>query len=140
MPATLRPRGGDRPARLRRVYYGWWIVAAWVVLNIYWAGTLNYGRTVFFTPVRGDFGWDAALLGLIFSLGNVRNGVLAPLTGAWFDHAGSRPLMLVACLCSGAGLLALSRTDSLPSFLAAFTLVSVGYSIWSGTGLATVGL
>ena len=47
----------ERPAslslvRLRSVYYGWWIVAAWVVLNIYWAGTLLYGLTVFFSPVR----------------------------------------------------------------------------------------
>lgn len=138
---TVRlPLPGFRPARPRQVYYGWWIVAAWVVLNIYWAGTLNYGLTVFFTPVRHSFGWDAALLAFIFSLGNILNGLLSPLTGAWFDHAGPRPLMLVASLCSGIGLLALSHTASLPSFLAAFGLVSVGYGIWSGTGLATVGL
>ena len=129
-----------RPAALRRIYYGWWIVSAWVVLNIYWAGTLNYGLTAFFTPVRETFGWDAALLALIFSLGNVLNGLFSPLTGAWFDRAGSRPLMLTASLCSGVGLLALSRTHSLPSFVAAFTLVSAGYGIWSGTGLATIGV
>ena len=68
----------------------WWIVTAWVVLNIYWAGTLNYGLTVFFTPVRQSFGWDAALLALIFSLGNTLTGLLSPLTGAWFEAAHER--------------------------------------------------
>ena len=140
MRAVLRTLGGFRPTRLRQVYYGWWIVAAWVVLNIYWAGTLNYGLTVFFTPIRQSFGWDAALLALIFSLGNTLTGLLSPLTGIWFDRAGPRPLMIVASVCSGGGLIALSRASSLPSFIAAFGLVSVGYSIWSGMGLATVGL
>lgn len=140
IPGAGRWQPSPRLASPRRLYYGWWIVAAWVVLNIYWAGTLNYGLTAFFTPVRQSFGWSAALLALIFSLGNVLNGLFSPLTGAWFDRAGSRPLMLVASLCSGVGLLALSRTSSLPALVAAFTLVSAGYGIWSGTGLATIGL
>jgi len=140
MAVARRSRPSLRPATLRRVYYGWWIVAAWVVLNIYWSGTLNYGLTAFFTPVREAFGWDAAPLALIFSLGNVLNGLCSPLTGAWFDRAGSRPLMLTASACSGLGLLALSRTHSLAGFVAAFALVSAGYGIWSGTGLATIGI
>lgn len=135
----------ERPAslslvRLRSVYYGWWIVAAWVVLNIYWAGTLLYGLTVFFTPVRQAFGWNATLMASIFSLANVLTGLLSPVTGAWFDRAGPRPLMLVAGGCGALGLIALGRTTSLPLFTAAFALVSIGYSIWSGLGMATAGL
>ena len=126
--------------RLRTVYYGWWIVGAWVLLNIYWAGTLNYGLTVFFVPVREAFGWDAALLALIFSLANILTGVLSPVMGLLFDRAGPRPLLLVGCTCGGAGLIALSRTTSLAEFVAAFGLVSIGYSMWAGGGIATAGL
>lgn len=125
----------------RRIFYGWWIVVAFVVLNVYWAGTLIYGLTVFFTPVRHAFGWSAALLAFIFSLTNVLTGVVAPLVGAWFDRSGPRRMLFIASWCSGLGLLALSRTNSLAGFLAAWVLVSIGYGIWaSGTGPAAAAL
>jgi len=111
------------------------------VLNVYWAGTLIYGLTVFFTPVRHTFGWSAALLAFIFSLTNVLTGVVAPFVGAWFDRAGPRRMLFIASWCSGLGLLALSRTNSLAGFLAAWVLVSIGYGIWaSGTGPAAAAL
>jgi MFS family permease len=128
------------PARLGRVYYGWWIVAAWVALNVYWAGTLLYGLTVFFTPIRQSFGLSAGLLALIFSLANILAGLVSPLTGAWFDRRGPRPIMLTACGCGAFGLFWLSRATSLPMFVAAFGFVSIGYSFWSGTGMLTAGL
>lgn len=125
----------------RGVFYGWWIVFAFVVLNIYWAGTLIYGLTVFFTPVRHAFGWSAALLAFIFSLTNVLTGVVAPLVGAWFDRSGPRRMLFIASWCGGLGLVALSRTSSLGGFLAAWILVSIGYGIWaSGTGPAAAAL
>lgn len=130
-------RGVQQPP----LFYGWWIVASFAVLNIYWAGTLVSGLTVFFTPVRQSFGWSAALLALIFSGTSVLTGLLAPLVGAWFDRAGARTLMLSASLLSGAGLLALSRANSLPMFVIAFTVVSAGFGIWaSGTGPAAAAL
>ncbi len=128
---------GRRP----RIFYGWWIVGSFGVLNIYWAGTLVSGLTVFFTPVRQTFGWSAALLALIFSGTSILTGLLAPLVGAWFDRAGARTLMLCASLLSGTGLLALSRTNSLPMFVIAFLVVSAGFGIWaSGTGPAAATL
>lgn len=137
--ASRREQRGMRGGR--GVFYGWWIVFAFVVLNVYWAGTLIYGLTVFFTPVRHTFGWSAALLAFIFSLTNVLTGVVAPLVGAWFDRSGPRRMLFIASWCSGIGLLALSRTNSLTGFLAAWILVSIGYGIWaSGTGPAAAAL
>jgi len=128
-------------SRSSPIYHGWWIVASFVVLNIYWAGTLIYGLTVFFTPVRHAFGWNATLLASIFSLTNILTGLTAPLVGMLFDRSGPRMLMLTASGCSGLGLIALSRTGSLAGFLAAFGLVSFGFGIWAaGTGTAAVGL
>src|SRR5437764_897033 len=31
-----------------RIFFGWWIVLSFFVLNVYWAGTLISGLTVFF--------------------------------------------------------------------------------------------
>lgn len=125
----------------RRVYYGWWIVLAYTAMNVYWAGALVYGLTVFFRPVQRSFGWGDALLSLIFSISGVLTSLVAPLVGAWFDRVGPRALMLFAGFCGGAGLLLLSRADSLGSFVAAYIVMSLGFGVWgAGTGPAAAGL
>jgi len=112
-------RPGDaaltRPgSRLRGVYYGWWIVVAWAVLNIYFSGTRVYGLTAFFTPVRQSFGWSAALLSLTSSLANVLPGPLAPASRAWFHRPGPRPTRLTGRVCSAPRLAASSTGCTMP--------------------------
>lgn len=125
----------------QRVYYGWWIVLAFVVLNVYWYGTLVVGLTVLFTPIRHTFGWSAALLAGVLSLLSLASGLCAPLVGVIFDRSGPRGLLLTATACTGAGMLLVSRATGLVSFVAAFLLVAVGYGIWAGgTGPAAAGL
>lgn len=124
-----------------RLFYGWWIVAAFFVLNVYWAGTLVSGLTVFFSPIRHSFGWSAALVAFLFSLTTVVTGLLAPLVGAWFDRSGARGLMLLAGLLAGAGLLLAAQAASLPVFLLGWLPVCAGFGIWAaGTGPAAANL
>src|SRR5579875_1137608 len=130
-----------RTLAIRQVYYGWWIVAGFVVINIYWYGLLVAGLTIFFTPIRQSFGWSAALLAAIFSLLNVGSGICAPLVGIIFDRYGPRGLMLAATALAGSGLILVSQTRGLATFVAAFLLVAIGFGIWaSGTGPAAAGL
>jgi len=130
-----------RTLAIRQVYYGWWIVAGFVVINIYWYGLLVAGLTIFFTPIRQSFGWSAALLAAIFSLLNVGSGICAPLVGIIFDRYGPRGLMLAATALAGSGLILASQTRGLATFVAAFLLVAIGFGIWaSGTGPAAAGL
>ena len=124
-----------------RVYYGWWIVLGFVVLNIYWFGTLGVGLTVLFTPIRHSFGWSAALLAGILSLGSVAGGLCAPLVGVVFDRSGPRGILLFGTGCAALGMLLVSRATGLASFGAAFVLVAIGIGIWAaGTGPAAAGL
>ena len=137
MPVARRAISVRRP----RIYYGWWIVLAYLLLNVYWSGTLAVGLTVFFAPIRTSFGWSAALLAAIFSIENLAASLLAPVVGVVFDRRGPRGLMLAASALAGIGLVLLSRAGSLPDFTAAFTLLSLGFAIWSaGTGPAIAAL
>lgn len=137
----MRVAGIAVGARRPRIYYGWWIILAYLVMNTYWSGTLAIGLTVFFAPIRASFGWSAALLAAIFSIENLASSLLAPLVGIIFDRHGPRELMLAASALAGAGLLLLSRAGSLLTFTAAFSLLSLGFAIWSsGTGPAIAAL
>jgi predicted MFS family arabinose efflux permease len=125
----------------RRVYYGWWIVLGFVVLNVYWFGTLGVGLTVLFTPIRHTFGWSAALLAGVLSLGSVATGLCAPLVGIIFDRSGPRGILLLATACAALGMVLVARATGLASFVAPFVLVAIGLGIWaSGTGPAAAGL
>ena len=137
----MRVAGLDVSVRKPRVYYGWWIVVAYLLINVYWSGTLAIGLTVFFAPIRATFGWSAALLAAIFSIESLAASLLAPVVGIIFDRHGPRGLMLAASAFAGAGLLLLSRAGSLLTFTAAFSLLSLGFAVWSsGTGPAIAAL
>lgn len=114
--------------RERRVFYGWWIVAAATILNIFAGGTFIYGFTVFFNPIRNTFGWSAAVTSVAFTLQRFEAGVLEALAGFLVDKVGPRKLMLAGWSVTGLGFLLMSRIDSLWAFYGAFLVIAIGMS------------
>jgi OFA family oxalate/formate antiporter-like MFS transporter len=93
-----------------------------------WSGGIRYGFTAFIEPIAGDMGWTYLAISLAFSLRAVEIGLLGPVTGFLTDRFGPRKLTFWGSLIGGAGLLLLSRTDSLVMFYLAVIVVSLGFS------------
>jgi hypothetical protein len=57
----------------RRVYYGWWITAAIVVVSALSSGLIFYSLTVFFGGFEREYGWSrtelSAAISVCFLLG-----------------------------------------------------------------------
>ena len=96
-PGSLKPRRG-------KIFYGWWIVAAAVVLNFFVGGTFIYGFTVFFNPIRNTFGWGAAVTSVAFTLQRLETGFLEAVAGFLVDRVGPRKLMLGGWSVVGVGV------------------------------------
>ena len=109
-----------------KIFYGWWIVGACFLLNIYVGGVLFFGFTAFFEPIREEFGWSYAQISLASSLRGMEMGIMAPFVGILVDRFGSRRLMIMGTVAMGLGLVVLSATTSLVTFYAAFLLLAFG--------------
>jgi len=122
---------------MKKVFYGWYIVAASVGLNFYLTMAFGLGFNVFFLPILKEFGWSRALTSGAFSLRAVETGVLAPVVGLLVDRWGPRAVILLGVIIGGAGMIMLGFINSLLTFYIAFLIASFGMS-GAGHGVSWV--
>jgi len=111
---------------IKKIFYGWWIVLACSLINLYVGGIVFFGFTAFFQPIREEFGWSYTQISLAASLRGLENSIFSPLAGFLVDRLGPRRLMLWGAITVGLGLILLSLTQSLAMFYASFMLIGFG--------------
>jgi len=119
-----------------RVFYGWWIVGACSVLNIYCSGVFFYGFTVVVDPMARDLGLTMAVVSGAFSLQRLESGIAAPLIGYLFDRAGPRKLVMAGSAIMGGAFILLANSETVFPFYTAFFLISLGSGFVSGPAMA----
>ena len=111
-----------------RIFYGWYIVAASIVLNSYIGMSIWQGFTAFFLPILRDFGVSRTLLSGAFSIRQVESGFLSPLVGYIIDRTSPRKVIIIGILMSGLGLILTGLSTNIINFYLAFILMSAGVS------------
>jgi len=119
------------------IFYGWYLVAACVIIILYTGGIINFGFTAVFEPIAEEFGWSYAQISLASSLRGLEMGLLAPLIGFMVDRWGPRKLIFSGSIIICIGFLLLSNVSSLLMYYGAFAFISVGMSACTGTVLMT---
>ncbi|MFC1966906.1 MFS transporter [Chloroflexota bacterium] len=120
-----------------KIFYGWYIVGACVLITLYTHGVIGYGFTAVFEPIAEEFGWSYAQISLAASLRGLEIGLLAPLIGVLVDRWGPRRLIFGGGIIICGGLLFLSRVSSLAMFYGAFAVIAIGMSTTTGTVFMT---
>jgi MFS family permease len=115
-----------------RLFYGWYVVGACVLISIYCAGVVTRSFTVLIEPIVAEFQWSYALVSFAVSITGLESGLLAPIVGFLFDRWGPRKLIFAGAIIMGLGLLLLSRANSLVMFYASFILMSAAISVSIG--------
>jgi len=116
------------------VFYGWYIVAAALLIMAYSLGTVTYGFTAFIAPIAATFGWSYAQISLALSLRGIEVGALDPLIGMAADRWPSRRLMLIGVTLYGLGIICVSQATNLAMFYTGFLIIGLG----SSTAIAMV--
>ena len=111
-----------------RIFYGWYIVAASIVLNSYIGMSIWHGFTACFLPILRDFGVSRTLLSGAFSIRQVESGFLSPLVGYIIDRTSPRKVIIIGILMSGLGLILTGLSTNIINFYLAFILMSAGVS------------
>ena len=112
----------------KKVFYGWWIVAAGSVNQAYTSGAFWQGFGAFFDPIVAEFGWSRAVTAGAVSLQRTESGMISPFVGFFIDKFGPRKVMLAGIFATGLGFILLGRINSIWQFYAAFALITVGLS------------
>lgn len=121
------------PVPGRRIFFGWYVLAATVLLNMFLGASLTYGFPVFFQAMLAEFGWSVAAAAMAYGILQLEGGMFAPLYGWILDRWGTRGPLVIGTLLGATGFLILSRTDSLSLFYTGFALAGLGYGVyWSG--------
>ncbi|MGZ8444664.1 MAG: MFS transporter [Candidatus Binatia bacterium] len=110
----------NEPAENRRAprfFYGWYIVAVGILVNI--AGTFAFSSTlsIFLKPITEELGVTRGAFSLIrtFEIGVA--ALFVPMLGSWIDRHGGRGVLVLGVLMEGAGLLLSSLVQSFWQFV-----------------------
>ncbi len=112
-----------------KLFYGWYIVIAGLVLAAYYSSIFSYGWSGFVNPIVTTFGWSMTQVSLASSLRSLEVGVFNPLWGTAVDRFSSRKLMLLGVIVMTTGMLVLSQTRNLAMFYGGFLIVGLSSSL-----------
>jgi sugar phosphate permease len=109
-------------------FYGWVVLGVLCCAGFARQGPAVATLSVFVTPLIHDFGWSRTALSGAVSLGGILAAIVSPALGPFLDRAGSRLVLCYAILTTGAALLLLSLTDSLPMFYLLFCFARMNWA------------
>jgi MFS family permease len=100
-----------------RFFYGWYIVAVGILVNV--AGTFAFSSTlsIFLKPITEELGVTRGAFSLIrtFEIGVA--ALIVPMLGSWIDRHGGRGVLVLGVLMEGAGLLLSSLVQNFWQFV-----------------------
>ena len=118
----------------RRVFYGWWIVAATFALGSVAGAVYFLGFSAFFLPLEKEFQVPRATLSLVVGLASLEGAILGPLQGMLIDRFGPRRIMVVGITLVGLGYILISTAHSIALFFLYYIpFIAIGMS----TGITT---
>ena len=112
----------------RRIFFGWYLVAASVVANTIFSAAFFQGFGVLIIPIERTFGWDRLVISAAMSLRQLQSGVVSPTVGFLLDRFSARKLIFWSAVVSGAGFIGLGFTTGLFTFFLFFVIICLGAS------------
>ena len=116
-------------SRDNKFFYGWYIVGAGAMSNLFTIGIIAWGLGIFVEEFRSEFGWSIKAIALGFSIRSFETGLLSPFTGYLIDRIGARKATILGTSLMAAGLFLFSQVNSLPSYYLASVTLALGQSV-----------
>ena len=113
-------------SRMRRVFYGWWMVGAGSLMQFVQSTLLLQSFGAYFAILRDDRGWSKTELSGGAALHQVEAAILGPILGWFLDRFGAQWVIRCGVVIFGAGFILLSFIDSLLAFYGAFIVTALG--------------
>jgi len=116
-------------AMARRIFYGWWMVAAGCGLQFLQSALLMQSFGAYVAVLQDERGWSKTALSGAAALQQMEAAILGPLLGWIIDRLGPQGPIRVGVVIFGVGFMLLSQIDSLLGFYGAFVVMAIGSSL-----------
>jgi MFS family permease len=123
MIATHTDKSGKR-----RIFFGWYMVAASVVTNTIFSAAYFQGFGVLILPIERAFGWDRWVISAAMSLRQLESGIVSPAVGFLLDRFSARRLIFWSAVIAGVGFIGLGFITNIATFFLFFVIISLGAS------------
>jgi sugar phosphate permease len=111
--------------REEKVFYGWWIVAAFFV-TLFLAASIGATHSVFFKSIVEEFGWSRTAFSTVLSVNAVIGSLLAPFWGRLVDRHGPRGVVPLGAALVGLSMVLLSSMRSMLQAYLLYILLAIG--------------
>jgi sugar phosphate permease len=112
----------------RRIFFGWYMVAASIVTNTIFSAAYFQGFGVLIIPIERAFGWDRWVISAAMSLRQLESGIVSPAVGFLLDRFSARKLIFWSAVISGVGFIGLGFITGIVTFFLFFVVISLGAS------------
>src|SRR3972149_1247583 len=126
MAMTAGQRVAHFSERARGLFYGWWIVAGGVGIQVLIAAALNQSYGAYVVILKEQFGWGKRGFSGAYAIQQMESGLLGPIQGWLLDRFGPRRVMRAGIVLLGAGFILFSQINSLLGFYFAFLILAIG--------------
>jgi MFS family permease len=116
-----------------RVFYGWWIVAALLVIAVVSWGLGIFGIGVYLHAIAQSRGWSVGSISSAITVSVLLSSVAAAFTGPAVGKYGPRPVMMLGAVLMAAGVFLIGQVREPWHVYVAFSLSGLGYSCLSVT-------
>ncbi|MXX49295.1 MAG: MFS transporter [Chloroflexi bacterium] len=113
----------------RKIFFGWYIVAAGMVINMLIGGLVFHSFSFYVAELKAEFLWSASLFAFAFTLTRVESGVLGPIQGWLIDRFSPKTMIRWGVGLTAVGMLAFSQLWDPGSFIGFYFLISIGASV-----------
>jgi sugar phosphate permease len=114
----------------KRLFYGWYMVAAASALQCLQAGLITQSFGAYVSVLQAERGWSKTALSGAAAMQQMESALLGPILGWFIDRFGSQGLIRAGVVVFGIGLMLMSFTETLGGFYAAFLVMAVGASLF----------
>ncbi len=121
----------DGSASGKKIFYGWYIVAAGFVCLWINAGMGFYSFPVFFVELDKTFGWGMGRTNAGISIAMVVGGFISPLVGTLLPKWGSKKMIIGGALIMSVSFVLFSLMRTLWQFYLICFVLAIG---WTSTG------
>ena len=90
------------PARLNRVFYGWWLVGLSGLIMVMATVPLFHAMSVWAVALQREFDWTRTQLGFALTFTRVEGGLMGPVEGYLTDRVGTRRMVFIGLVILGA--------------------------------------